>query len=242
MASVDVVIPVYNEEHVLAPTIETLRQFIGQHPGHSWRIVVADNGSTDGTLRLAETLSDQHPDVSYVHLPQKGRGRALRAAWLASDADIVSFMDVDLSTDLSALPLLVAAIVDEGYDVAIGSRLAPGSETTRSFRRELISRAYNRLIKAMFFTRFSDAQCGFKALSRQAAHELLLHVKNEHWFLDTELLILAEKGGYRIKDIPVRWVEDPDSRVRVASTAWEDIRGLLRLRFSRLPRRPPRGV
>ena len=242
MASVDVVIPVYNEEHVLARSVDTLRQFLAQHPQYSWRIVVADNASTDGTLRLAERLSDQYPDVSCIHLPQKGRGRALRTAWLASDADVLSFMDVDLSTDISALPPLVAAIADEGCDVAIGTRLAPGSETTRSFRRELISRAYNLLVRAMFFTHFSDAQCGFKALSQQTAHELLPHVKNEQWFLDTELLILAEKGGYRIKEIPVRWVEDPDSRVRVASTAWEDIRGLLRLRFSRLPRRPTRRI
>jgi glycosyltransferase involved in cell wall biosynthesis len=238
MASVDIVIPVYNEEHVLAQSVETLRQFLAQHPQHDWRIVVADNASTDGTLRLAEKLSDQHAEVSCVHLPQKGRGRALRHAWMASDAEIVSFMDVDLSTDISALPALIGAIADEGYDIAIGTRLASGSRTTRSFRREMISRVYNLLIKVMFFTRFSDAQCGFKAMSRQAAHELLPHAQNEQWFLDTELLILAEKGGYRIKEIPVRWVEDPDSRVRVASTAWEDIRGLLRLRFSRLPRRP----
>lgn len=242
MASVDIVIPVYNEEHVLAQSIETLRGFLAQHPEHAWRIVVADNASTDGTLRLAEKLSDEHAEVSCLHLPQKGRGRALRTAWLGSDADVLSFMDVDLSTDISALPPMVAAITDEGYDIAIGTRLAKGSDTTRSFRRELISRVYNLLIKAMFFTHFSDAQCGFKALSREAAQELLPHTKNDQWFLDTEILILAEKGGYRIKEVPVRWVEDPDSRVRVASTAWEDIRGLLRLRFSRLPRRPPKGV
>ena len=242
MASVDIVIPVYNEEHVLAQSIETLRQFLAERPEHAWRIVVADNASTDATLRLAEKLSDQYAEVSCIHLPQKGRGRAIRAAWLGSDADVVSFMDVDLSTDLSALPPMVTAIADEGYDIAIGTRLAKGSETTRSFRREFVSRVYNLLIKAMFFTRFSDAQCGFKALSREAARELLPHTKNEQWFLDTEILILAEKGGYRIKEVPVRWVEDPDSRVRVASTAWEDIRGLLRLRFSRLPRRPAKRV
>jgi len=239
LASVDIVIPVYNEEHVLASSVETLRAFLRDNLPHTWRVVVADNASTDGTLTVAQGLAEQHPaEVGVVHLPQKGRGRALRAAWLGSEADVLVYMDVDLSTDLSALPPLVDAIAVEGYDVAIGSRLARGARTTRSLRREVISRVYNLLIKAIHFTRFSDAQCGFKAVSRQAARELVPLIKNEEWFFDTELLILAEKGGYRIKDIPVRWVEDPDTRVKIASTVSEDIRGLLRLRFSRMPKRP----
>lgn len=238
MASVDIVIPVYNEEHVLARSVDTLRAFLRDKLPHAWRVVVADNASTDGTLRVAQALAEQHPgEVAVVHLPQKGRGRALRAAWLGSEADVLVYMDVDLSTDLSALPPLVDGIAVEGYDVAIGSRLARGARTTRSLRREVISRLYNLLIKAIHFTRFSDAQCGFKAVSRQAAGELVPLIKNEEWFFDTELLILAEKGGYRIKEVPVRWVEDPDTRVKIASTASEDIRGLLRLRFSRIPKR-----
>ena len=240
MASVDIVIPVYNEEHVLARSVDTLRAFLRDNLPHTWRVVVADNASTDGTLAVARGLAEQHPaEVAVVHLPQKGRGRALRAAWLGSEADVLVYMDVDLSTDLSALPPLVDGIAVEGYDVAIGSRLARGARTTRSLRREVISRVYNLLIKAIHFTRFSDAQCGFKAVSRQAARRLVPLIKNEEWFFDTELLILAEKGGYRIKDIPVRWVEDPDTRVKIASTVSEDIRGLLRLRFTRIPKRPP---
>lgn len=239
MASVDIVIPVYNEEHVLARSVSTLRAFLRDNLAHTWRVVVADNASTDGTLRVAQALAEQYPgEVAIVNLPQKGRGRALRAAWLGSEADVLAYMDVDLSTELSALPPLVDAIAVGGYDVAIGSRLARGAQTTRSLRREVISRVYNLLIKAVHFTRFSDAQCGFKAISRQAARELVPLVKSEEWFFDTELLILAEKGGYRIKDIPVRWVEDPDTRVKIASTVSEDIRGLLRLRFSRIPKRP----
>jgi glycosyltransferase involved in cell wall biosynthesis len=239
LASVDIVIPVYNEEHVLARSVETLRAFLPDNLPHTWRVVVADNASTDGTLAVAQGLAEHHPaEVAVVHLPQKGRGRALRAAWLGSEADVLVYMDVDLSTDLAALPSLVDGIAVEGYDVAIGSRLARGAHTTRSLRREVISRVYNLLIKAIHFTRFSDAQCGFKAVSRQAARQLVPLIKNEEWFFDTELLILAEKGGYRIKDIPVRWVEDPDTRVKIASTVSEDIRGLLRLRFSRIPKRP----
>lgn len=236
-ASVDIVIPVYNEEHVLERSVETLHSFLAQHLPYRWRVLVADNASTDGTLALAQELARRYEDVDCLHLPQKGRGRALRQAWLASEAEVVSYMDVDLSTDLVAFLPLVAAILEEGYDVAIGTRLGPGSQTNRSPRRELISRTYNLLIKALFFTRFSDAQCGFKALSRRAAQELLPLVENQEWFFDTELLLLAEKGGYRIEEVPVRWVEDPDTRVRIARTVSEDLRGLLRMRLRRIPRR-----
>ena len=238
MASVDIVIPVYNEEHVLADSLATLRKFLAQGFAHQYRIVVADNASTDGTLGLAQRLAQKHPDVASLHIPQKGRGRALRAAWLASPADILSYMDVDLSTDLTAFPALVEAIASEGYDVAIGSRLARGADIRRSLRREAISRGYNVMIKGLFFTRFSDAQCGFKAVGRRAVQELVPRIENNEWFFDTELLILAEKGGYRIKEVAVRWLEDPDTRVNVPKTVWEDVRGLLRLRL----RRPWRGL
>jgi glycosyltransferase involved in cell wall biosynthesis len=237
-ASVDIVIPVYNEEHVLERSVETLRSFVAQHLPCSCRVLVADNASTDGTLAVAQDLARRYEDVDYLHIPQKGRGRALRKAWLDSEADVVSYMDVDLSTDLMAFPPLIAAILEEGYDVAIGTRLGPGSQTNRSPRREFISRTYNLLIKVLFFTRFSDAQCGFKALSRRAAQELVPLIENQEWFFDTELLLLADKGGYRIKEVPVRWVEDPDTRVRIAQTVAEDLRGLLRVRLKRIPRRP----
>lgn len=229
---VEVVIPVYNEEHVLALSVGALRDFLTENLKlHRWRIRIADNASTDGTLRVAQELAAQYPEeVAWLHLNQKGRGRALRVAWMTSDADILSYMDVDLSTGLEAYPLLVQSIIN-GYDLAIGSRLMSGSQTTRSPRREFISRAYNLLIKTSHFSRISDAQCGFKAISREAARALVPLVQNQEWFFDTELLLLAEKRGYTIKEIPVRWVEDPDTRVNILKTALEDIRGLLRLRF-----------
>ncbi len=238
MASVDIVIPVYNEEHVLAESLSTLRKFLAHGFEHEYRIVVADNASTDSTLALAQKLAQKHADVASLHIPQKGRGRALRAAWLTSPADILSYMDVDLSTDLVAFPPLIEAIAGEGYDIAIGSRLARGADTQRSLKREAISRSYNVMIKGLFFTRFSDAQCGFKAVSRRAAQDLVPLIENNEWFFDTEMLILAEKAGYRVKEIPVRWLEDPDTRVNVPKTVWEDIRGLMRLRL----RRPWRGI
>ncbi len=234
MTSVDVVIPVYNEENNLDRSIATLHQFLQSHLSCRWVITIADNGSTDGTLEVARGLSREYPLVNYLHLDEKGRGRALRRAWLESTADIVSYMDVDLSTDLLAFPPLIDAL-NSGYDLAIGSRLMPASRVTRSPRRELTSRLYNLLIRAMFLAGFHDAQCGFKAISKKAANELIPLVQSQEWFFDTELLILAEAKGYRIKELPVEWVEDPDSRVNVIKTALEDIRGLLRLRFHRLP-------
>lgn len=238
---VDAVIPVYNEEHVLAGSINTLRAFLAQHmAGYDWRVVVADNASIDHTLDVAKGLAEQHPgEVEWVHLDQKGRGRALRYAWLHSDADILSYMDVDLSTDIAFYPELIQAIVN-GYDVATGSRLMAGSQTNRSPKREFISRSYNVLTKLSHFTRIQDMQCGFKAISRRAAQELVPLVQNNEWFFDTELLLLAEKFGYRVKEFPVRWVEDPDTRVKIVKTAMEDIRGLARLRLHP-PQRPARA-
>jgi len=234
VTSVDVVVPVYNEEHVLAQSIATLGGFLEQNLAQEWRIVIADNASTDKTWEIAQALSQEHPAVVSIHLDEKGRGRALRKAWLESNADIVSYMDVDLSTDLGAFLELIRAI-DDGYDIAVGSRLARGSEVKRSFKREFTSRSYNLLIRAMFRTKFSDAQCGFNDLSSKAAQELVPLIQDQKWFFDTELLILAEKKGYRIKDVPVTWIEDPDSRVSIPRTVFDDLKGLLRMRFRPLP-------
>jgi len=231
MNSVDVVIPVYNEEIVLARSVAILRDFLAKNLSCRWRIVIADNGSVDGTLAVARELDQQYPDVGYVQLEQKGRGRALRKAWLESDADVVAYMDVDLSTKLDAFPELLHAL-EEGYDIAIGSRLMKGSNVKRGLKREVTSRGYNLLIKAMFCSSFSDAQCGFKAVKRDAVQVLVPLIKDQAWFFDTELLLLAGMKGYRIKDVPVEWVEDEDTRVHIASTAWEDVKGLLRVRFS----------
>jgi glycosyltransferase involved in cell wall biosynthesis len=235
MKTVDVVIPVYNEERVLAQSIATLRDFLSKNLSAKWKVVIADNASTDKTWEIAQSLSKQYPDVAAVHIDKKGRGRALRKTWLESDADIVSYMDVDLSTELAAFPKLLQAI-EEGYDIAIGSRLMRESKVKRSFKRELTSRGYNLIIKVMFFNRWVDAQCGFKAVRREAARALVPLIQNQEWFFDTELLILAGKKGYRIKEIPVAWVEDPDTRVKIAKTIREDLAGLMRLRFRPIPK------
>ena len=236
-ASVDIVVPVYNEEDALPGSIDRLTGFLNANLSNPWRVIIADNASIDNTRPVSEELCRQYPGVSYFYLPQKGRGRALRATWLASEADLVSYMDVDLSTDLAHFPQLVAAL-ESGCHVAVGSRLSRDSQVTRGFKREFISRSYNLLIKSMFFTPFPDAQCGFKALTRAAAQAIIPHIENNNWFFDTELLIIAAKRGYRISSIPVKWDDDPTSTVNITGTATEDIKGLLRLRFGGIPPAP----
>ncbi|MBC7231771.1 MAG: glycosyltransferase family 2 protein [Chloroflexi bacterium] len=232
---VDVVIPVYNEEKDLERSVHTLQQFLREHVDYQWRIVIADNASRDRTLEIAQELSKRYPgEVTYIHLDQKGRGRALRKAWTESDADILSYMDVDLSTDLSAFPPLINSLIDSEYDVAIGSRLKKGAQVQRGLKREIISRIYNLIIKLMFCNKFSDAQCGFKAVTRRAVREIVPLIKDQAWFFDSELLLLAERLGYKIYEVPVKWRDDPDSRVNILNTAWEDIKGLFRVRFSRV--------
>jgi glycosyltransferase involved in cell wall biosynthesis len=228
--TVDVVIPVLNEAHVLERSVLTLRRFLEQHPRYAWRIVIVDNGSTDGTDRVATALAERFAEVRFTSLDQPGRGGALRHAWTESRADVRCYMDVDLSTELSALPPLIDAIAIEGYDVATGSRLMPGSRVVRSAKREVISRIYNLFVKAVLGTRFSDGQCGFKAVSREAAERIIPQVEDQSWFFDTELLVLAEKQGRRIKDLPIVWIEDDDSRVKLVRTAWDDIKGVFRIR------------
>ena len=235
MTTVDVVIPVYNEEHVLAQSVATLRDFLKDNLDKQWKIIIADNASTDRTWEVAQGLDKEYPEVTAVHIDRKGRGRALRKVWLESDADIVSYMDVDLSTGLDAFPKIIQAIED-GYGVSTGSRLIGKSNVKRSFKRELTSRGYNFLIRALFFTKWHDAQCGFKAASRKAVDELVPLIQNQEWFFDTELLILAGMKGYKIKEVPVTWVEDPDTRVDIIKTVREDLGGLMRLRFRPLPK------
>jgi glycosyltransferase involved in cell wall biosynthesis len=230
---VDVVIPCYNEVKVLEQSVITTLGLFDQNPQYDWRLVIADNGSNDGTSELARELDARFERVQALVLTVKGRGLALREAWLNSDADIVSYMDVDLSTDIAHLPKLVS-MVEGGCDVAIGTRLAKGSKTDRQLKREITSRGYVALIRMTFpRLRISDAQCGFKALNRKAVNAVVPKIENRMWFFDTELLILAHQAKLKICELPVRWVEDKDTKVKIVSTATEDIKGLLRMRFRR---------
>lgn len=233
----DVVIPVYNEEKVLEQSVTTLARTLTEVAPFPWRIVIADNASTDRTLEIARRLeASSEGRVAVIHLDQKGRGRALRLAWSTSPAQVMAYTDVDLSTNLHHLMPMVQPLIDGRYHVATGSRLMKASRVTRQWKREVISRCYNGLVKAFFpRRRFVDAQCGFKAITHDAAQELLPLVADEAWFFDTELLLRAEQRGYRVWEVPVEWIEDLDSRVKIVRTAVDDVKGLWRVRRSPLP-------
>jgi len=226
---VEIVVPVYNEESVLARSIHLLHHFLDREVPFSWQITIADNASTDLTPDIANTLASELDHVRVLRLEQKGRGRALRTAWSASRARVVAYMDVDLSTDLHALLPLLAPLLSGHSEVAIGSRLARGARVARGPKREFISRTYNRILHVALRARFTDAQCGFKAVRIDVLPELLDAVRDQSWFFDTELLIAAQRRGMRIYEVPVDWVDDPDSRVDIVSTAVADLRGVARL-------------
>ena len=227
---VDILLPVYNEAHVLEKSVTTLRDFLQEHvTDFDWIITMGDNASIDKTLEVAKELEKRFKDVRVFHLDKKGRGRMVKYAWKESGADILTYMDIDLSTDLNAFPPMVRAIM-EGYDVAIGSRQYRGAEVKRSFKRETISRGYIWILKLLLGFPFTDAQCGFKAVSKKIVDDLFPRIEDDEWFFDTELLYLAYRNGYKVKELPVRWIEDTDSRVKILRTAWLDVKGVFRMR------------
>lgn len=229
--SVEVVVPIYNEETELKTNILKLYSYLKKNlKDFDFHITVADNASTDGSLKIARGLSKIHKEIGYIHLDLKGRGRAVKKAWQESKADVLTYMDVDLSTDLSNFLPLIESLAKKGYDIAIGSRLLPDSKVLdRPLKREILSRGYNILIKFLFQVHFSDAQCGFKGITRQAKLKLLPFIKDNAWFFDSEILIVGEKLGYRIYEQPVIWVDNPGSTVRVLKTVYGDLEGLFRL-------------
>ncbi len=225
----DVVVPVHDEERDLEPSVRTLHGYLSSHMAFPTRITIVDNASSDATRDIGARLAAGLEGVRFLHIDEKGRGRALRTAWLASDAGVVAYMDVDLSTGLDALRPLIEPILAGDADIAVGSRLIRGAAVTRGLRRECISCCYNMLLRTVLQARFHDAQCGFKAVRSSAARELLPLVRDQGWFFDTELLVLAQRAGMRIREVPVTWIDDPDSRVDVPSTAMTDLRGVLRM-------------
>ncbi|MGA5895862.1 glycosyltransferase [Streptomyces venetus] len=225
----DVVVPVHNEENDLEPCVRRLHAHLDETFPYPFRITIADNASTDRTPGIAARLAAELPGTGWIRLAEKGRGRALHTAWSRSRAPVLAYLDVDLSTDLAALLPLVAPLISGHSDIAIGTRLARGSHVVRGPKREIISRCYNGLLRSTLAVGFSDAQCGFKAVRRDVAERLLPLVEDRKWFFDTELLVIAERAGLRIHEVPVDWVDDPDSRVHILETALADLRGMARL-------------
>jgi glycosyltransferase involved in cell wall biosynthesis len=237
--SLDVVVPVYNEQSSLDRSIRVLHATLGELFDESWRITIADNASTDDTPTISRALAHELPGVAVLRLEEKGRGRALKKAWLASEADVVAYVDVDLSTDLRALPPLVASLRSGHSDIAIGTRLGRGSRVVRGAKREFVSRSYNLILRLAMGVTFTDAQCGFKAMRREVAQRVLPLVEDTGWFFDTELLIVGERAGLRIHEVPVDWIDDEHSSVDVVATAAADLRGLMRVTRSILAGRIP---
>jgi glycosyltransferase involved in cell wall biosynthesis len=227
---VDIVVPVRDEERVLSSSVRRLAAYLRDSFPYPARITIAENGSSDGTWEIARSLAAELERVQAIRLDRPGRGGALKAAWLASDAEILAYMDVDLSTGLNALPPLVASLLSGHSDLAIGTRLARGARVTRGVKRAVISHGYNLLLRATLGARFSDAQCGFKAIRADRAARLLPLVQDTGWFFDTELLMLAQRAGLRIHEVPVDWTDDPDSRVNILATVVADMRGIARVR------------
>lgn len=241
---VDLVIPVYNEEEELDDSVRLLASYLlgrtnefgapvadGTRAAFTWNIVIADNASTDFTWAIAAKLCEDFPGfIRAIHLDEKGRGRALKTAWGQSQARVVAYMDVDLSTSLANLDDLILPLLGNQADLAIGSRLLPQSRIRRSIKREFISRSYNLLLRTYCRARFHDAQCGFKALRLETARKLLPLIQDDAWFFDTELLLLAQYQGLRLREIPVRWVEDAGSTVDIFDTAVKDLQGMARTR------------
>lgn len=225
----DIVVPVYNEEADLERSVRRLHAHLRATFPYTFRITVADNASTDSTPQIAGRLAAEIPEVRLTRLEQKGRGRALRTAWSASDAEVLAYCDVDLSTDLDAVLPLVAPLISGHSDLAIGTRLGRGSRVVRGAKREFVSRCYNLILRSTLAAGFSDAQCGFKAIRADVARRLLPLVEDTGWFFDTELLVLAERAGLRIHEVPVDWIDDPNSTVDIVATAAADLKGVWRV-------------
>jgi glycosyltransferase involved in cell wall biosynthesis len=229
---VEITMPVYNEEKALEESITKVVEFCKKefNKKYLWHVTIADNASTDNTPIIATNLAKTFAEVSTYRLEQKGRGRALKRVWSESTAEYCSYMDIDLSTDIIHLPKLYDAL-DKGYDMAVGSRLKKTSWVEkRTLLREITSRGLNFICIRLFFrTKFSDAQCGFKAVTRDVVENLIPKVLDNSWFFDGELLIVGEKSGYKIYEEPVHWVDDPGSTVKLLPTIIGDLKVMLRL-------------
>ena len=215
LVEVSVVFPAYNEvdylEHAVEKTVQALAEFT-----RSFELIIAEDGSTDGTAERSEELTKKYPFVKHIHGEKRlGRGTALNNAFKQSNGEILVYMDVDLATNIEQLKSLVKAVEEEGFDFAVGSRLLSESKVKRSRTRQIASKSYNFLVRAMLGSKLKDHQCGFKAFKREALIQLLDEVVARHWFWDTELLVRAARKGFKIKEIPVDWKGPRETKVRL---------------------------
>lgn len=231
----EITIPVLNEAATLDEQVRKLHAFLQQHfPSKGqWRIVIADNGSTDATPSLAATLASELEEVVSLRLSRKGVGLALKSSWFATQADLVGYMDLDLATDLVHLPEAYRVISEEGYDLVYGTRLHPKALViNRTRKREITSRGFNFILKRYLGVQFSDGMCGFKLLRRSILDDLYQHgARNDGWFFATELLTVGEWLEYRLYELPVKWTDAPgSSKVRILPLARKYLKAMYALK------------
>jgi glycosyltransferase involved in cell wall biosynthesis len=213
--TVTVVFPAYNEADELQNAVDQVIQALNEFT-RSYEIIIAEDGSTDGTDKIAETLAEKYPFVKHIHGEKRlGRGTALKNAFKHSRGEVLVYMDLDLATDLKHLKALVDAVESEGYDFATGSRMLQESQVKRSGTRNIASKTYNFMVRAVLGSKLKDHQCGFKAFQREPLMQILDEVGANHWFWDTEILVRAHRRGYRIKEIPVSWTGGRETKVRL---------------------------
>jgi len=230
-----IVLPIYNEEKMIGSAIERVIDYMQKHlASYQWQLVIADNASTDRTMEIVKDKADRYPQLKYFHLPQAGKGGAIKQAWLRYPARINIFMDADLSTNLRHLPELIRPLEEKKCDLVIGSRLQRESKTKRTLFRSLLSRIYNLLFKILFRIKITDAQCGFKAVSRQVVETIIPRLKDNQWFFDSELIISTYQHGLTVKEIPVSWKEGERPTTVKASTGWELLKKLILFRLNKL--------
>ncbi|MCK4744947.1 glycosyltransferase [Candidatus Parcubacteria bacterium] len=232
---INITTPCLNEGKILNNNIIALFNFLNKNVAEDeWQIIIADNNSTDNTAEIAKELEDRFKQIKYFFISQKGKGVAIRHGWKNFDADIYVFMDADLSVDLEALPKLISAVKEEHYDIAVGSRFHKQSIIKRSIARKMISKLYRVAKKIITNSYISDLPCGFKAANKEIIKKILPLIKNNEWFFDSELIILSEKCGYKIKEIPVKWEEVRESgdksRVKTIALGFNYIKNLIELR------------
>jgi glycosyltransferase involved in cell wall biosynthesis len=212
-------VPAYNEENILEKNVNLILKYMGAN-FNNFKIVIANNGSTDKTNDIAKKLAKDNNEILLITTKKRGKGLAIKNSWLKFDADIYAYMDADLSTSLRDFSKLINAI-KEGNDISIGSRYLKKSVVKRGLNRAIFSKLYNQLLALLFKTNVKDMQCGFKAVNEDIIKKHIPRIKDDSWFFDTELVIMAENQGYTIKEIPVSWKSNPESKLKIIKVGFE---------------------
>jgi len=230
-----VVLPARNEELIIRDNVLRLYEYMqGAFPNDDWKIVVSDNNSSDRTAEIVKELAEKHARIEYLLVTVVGKGAAVKNAWEKYSSDVYMFMDSDLATDIHGIPMLVEPLRLETSDIACGSRFLRESAVERSLIRRVTSFGYRLVVKLLLSIKVRDLPCGFKAINEKAKKALLSKIESDGWFFDSELIILGEKLGLRVQEIPVRWREPIEtgrkSKVKIISLSIEYVKEVVKIR------------